>query len=255
MTNTRLLKNALLTSKNTINAGLRLPLVGRTIRRLKNNRIRVGPCTAITVGFTDVQVADLWWGFYEAYEIAYVQRFLPPAMDVVELGTSLGVVTSQIAMKLGMRRLITVEANQALIPIAARNVKRNAPDAHVRYLHGAIDYQSQGATVSFSLDASQWSRVGSTGTVIDVPRVSLSGILAQEHIGDYALVSDIEGAEAGILTSDADALIRCRLIVIELHDSASTSIEDLLQGFQNRGYMLIARSGFFRRGAVCVFSR
>ena len=38
-------------------------------------------------------------------------------------------------------------------------------------------------------------------------------------VGDFILVSDIEGAEAGMFDRDADALTRCRRMIVELHES------------------------------------
>src|SRR4051812_45383584 len=49
---------------------------------------------------SDATRASLFWGFHEAQEVRYVERFLPDDLDVVELGASLGVVTSHIARKL-----------------------------------------------------------------------------------------------------------------------------------------------------------
>lgn len=67
--------------------------------------------------FSDRVKAQMFWRVYESAECRFVQRYLVGAQYAIELGSSLGVVSSHVAsvMRDG-GRLICVEANPALIP-------------------------------------------------------------------------------------------------------------------------------------------
>ena len=83
----------------------------------------------------------LYWGLYESAEIRFVQRYVGDDVDVVELGSSLGVVSCQIASQLsGDTRLVCVEANEEMLPTLRRNIANNTSLRKVRCVHGAIDY-------------------------------------------------------------------------------------------------------------------
>jgi FkbM family methyltransferase len=232
--------------------------VGRVLGRAFGDRIPraglrfhvpsppVSPCTR----------AQIFWGIYESAEIRFARRFLGSDLDVIELGASLGVVSCELARILaGRRRLVSVEANPELLPIWEENLRCNAPGADVRLLHGAIDYGAAGSHTRLSLgqDTSA-SRLGDGPEGIEVPATTLSQILAQTGIREFALVCDIEGAEAGILLDDAPALAGCRRIVTELH---STRYRERAFHYSELALALEAL-GFSRRaehGPVYCFER
>jgi FkbM family methyltransferase len=200
--------------------------------------------------------AALFWGTYESAEIRYVRAHLQGDLDVVELGSSLGGVSSEIARRLQPgRRLVCVEANPELLAILGRNLQRNAPQVQVQLVHGAISYDGQ-PEVEFAIGESNLSsHVGSNARARRVPAVTLGGVLAQAGLGEFALVSDIEGAEAGLFELDAPAMARCRLLIIELHDvhhAGNHHTPDTLITLIERrtGMRLLARYG-----EVCTFVR
>src|SRR3954467_6594406 len=85
-------------------------------------------------------VALLRWGFYEKAEIEFIRRFLPPDLDIVELGASLGVVTLEIAARQeAAKRLVSVEANPHLIETIRTNVARNSHRTDVELINAAVD--------------------------------------------------------------------------------------------------------------------
>src|SRR4051794_25130001 len=99
--------------------GQLISLLGRNVVRSDSSSIRVAspfvkPSTK----------AALFWGFYESAERRFVTRYLRRDLDVVELGGSIGVVSSLIASRLeGHARLISVEANPGLIDVLSSNVR------------------------------------------------------------------------------------------------------------------------------------
>jgi hypothetical protein len=83
---------------------------------------------------------------------------------------------------------------------------------------------------------------------VQVSTTTISQILSENSVDEYCLVSDIEGAEAGIAFSDVQALVRCRQIIIELHETMyknrALSVDDLSQAFEDlHGFSLRARYG------------
>ena len=71
----------------------------------------------------------------------------------------------------------------------------------------------------------------------------------------FSLVSDIEGAEVGIVLDDSSALQRCVTLIIEVHDAfyrgSPVTAETTVQRLQAElGFRLIARCG-----RVCVLER
>lgn len=206
--------------------------------------------------------AALFWGLYESAEVRFVRDYLRKDLDVVELGSSLGVVTSQILLKLEPdRRVVCVEANPHLLETLRKNIAENGRGRETSVVHGAIaDVPKSGKSVNLSLGENNTvSRVsdgaGSNDTVL-VPGFTLSSILQKEGIeGDFALVSDIEGGEAGFIESDCDALGSCRQLIIELHE---THWHGEVVTVDRLRFVLEQVHGFrlrTNRGPVCVFEK
>lgn len=60
--------------------------------------------------------ASLFWGLYESAEVRFVKEHLRPDLDVIEAGSSIGVVSSHVAKRLRPgRKLICVEADHRLL--------------------------------------------------------------------------------------------------------------------------------------------
>src|SRR6185437_3344965 len=52
--------------------------------------------------------ASIFWGFYESAEIRLINKFLNPDLPVIELGGSLGIISSFILNKLNSNTSLTV---------------------------------------------------------------------------------------------------------------------------------------------------
>lgn len=178
------------------------------------------------------QAARLFFGFYERAEIFMTRKLLPPGMDVVELGGSLGANTCLIARK--SNRVVTVEADPKLAERLRDTVARNSL-TNVTVVGKAIAVGRE--SVRFETGATNLGgHLGDHG--IEVPATSLTALLEEHHFGDYALVSDCEGAEVEILLKEPGALDRCRVALIEMGglgfspDQIETMFLDL--GFERR---------------------
>jgi FkbM family methyltransferase len=199
--------------------------LGRLIARVYHDEIPNMGCV-IATGHPLVVPrikAKLFLRSYEPVEINFVKKYLHPDRDVIDLGSSLGVVASHIGRKLNAgQRVICVEANPHLLDVIHTNVARNAPHVQLAIVSGAVDYppdRREFVELVLGFDNLMAhiveDEVAPQG--IFVPAISLSEIVQHFGVGEYALVSDIEGSEAGLLEIDGAALIHCRQMIIELH--------------------------------------
>ena len=93
------------------------PAIGRLLAAFFHDRIRSAGFQFDTSSprIAASSKAALFWRLYESAEIRYVNRWLSPDLDVVELGSSIGVVSSHIRRRLKPdRRLICVECDGEL---------------------------------------------------------------------------------------------------------------------------------------------
>lgn len=163
-------------------------------------------------------------GSYEAKEARFIQAYLPPGSVVLELGASLGIVSSVI---LGRRpaRLVSYEAVPQLANIARQLVAHNHPNAPWELVPCAI--AEEGAlevAFAWSADHSQGGAVA-TGAGpervgnLRVPASSLADVIARHGLPDASwLVMDIEGMELGLARRQSAALRHFVGIIVECHD-------------------------------------
>jgi FkbM family methyltransferase len=237
------------------------PPVGRLVSRLFDDRVPFRGMRIDTslAAISPVTKAQIFWGLYEKAEIGFVRRYLRADLDVVELGSSIGVMASQVLrLQSPKRRLLCVEASSELRPAIERNT-RDARPGRVTIVSAALAYPDRpGATVAFQRGASNIEgRLGASGpgATITVPATTLARLLDEHQIGDYALISDIEGAEAALIEHETAALTRCQQIIIELHSTEwrgrPLTPDDLLSSLiQRHGFRLLDR-----HGPVCALVR
>ena len=194
---------------------------------------------------------------YESAERRFVGRYLLPDIPVVELGSALGGISSQIGRRLKSgQRLICVEANPHLMDLLGKNLKRNASHPKVSVIHGAIS--SHTGTVQLALSksvpASKLRGLGGGSDFSEVPSLRLSDVLVHEGIGDCQLAMDIEGAESCVFFEDSAALANCRRAIVELHETRhngrDVAVETLFDALTTLGFVQRDRCG-----AVLVMDR
>lgn len=200
---------------------------------------------------SDYARGQLLWGLYEGAECRMVRRHLRPRPWLVDLGASLGVLTSYAARMMGDVDVLFVEANPRLLPLAQRNLARNAPRARVHPVHGAVAYGTSATHVHFESTtehtAARLATDRSQPPAFSAPVVRLGDLLEGRGIDDFVLLMDIEGAEAGLLYEDPDSLNSCRQLIVELHQSRHGGREmtpqDLLGRLIHLGFRLVENYG------------
>jgi FkbM family methyltransferase len=229
----------------------------RIISFLLNQRI---PFHKITIDVSDKVISPLTKSllYYEAYEkneVAFVKKYLLENDDVIELGSSIGVIGSIISHIQTNGRYISVEADPGLINANRKNLSLNRNTDYV-LINKAIDYFNK--TVSFSSGkstlAGKLNRDVLNGSTINVETITLNEICETFNLNNYTLVSDIEGAEITILLDDKSALSKCKKMIIELHDTEyngkAYQIADMVGLITENNFDLLEQSG-----SVYVFQK
>jgi FkbM family methyltransferase len=193
--------------------------------------------------------AALWWGMYESAEYRFIKAFLLPNLPVIELGSSIGAISSAIAGQLDHgQRLICVEANPFMIPQLRTNLDRNASHLSAEIIHAAVCYEGEAVRFGISANNLTSSILGDPGAETStVPAITLRSLLAGLDRGPYQLVADIEGAEITFLMHDAESLRSCQVMVLELHrtelDGSAYTPADLQHLIASLGFRISAQYG------------
>lgn len=186
--------------------------------------------------------ALLFFRLYERAEIYMTRRFLPRDMDVVELGGSLGANTCLIARR--SRSLVSVEADPHLAANLRETVAANGL-GNVTVIAKALAPGREAVSFRSGHD----NLGGHIGVGGEVAATSLTAILNDHGIGEFALVSDCEGAEARIAIEEPEALVRCRIALVEMggKEHSPDEVEALYLGL---GFRRV-----YRHGACAAFVR
>jgi FkbM family methyltransferase len=223
---------------------LRSGLVGVT------GRVRVDGCTfRVDSPVISAQLKrDLCAGHYEAPEREALRRFLDPALPVVGLGGSLGVVSCLTNNGLQEpTRHVVVEANPDLLPLLEENRRRNGcrftivPRAlaygrdDVEFSCNRTNFTGSSATES-ALHPS--STTGDSLHVVLVKATTLERVLDDHAFERCTLICDIEGSEAALLRHE-NHVIRRRVdtLIVELHEwyFGSDGVEAMRQAIEALG--------------------
>lgn len=185
------------------------------------------------------------FGAYEYSERFLIKKWLPSNLDVVELGSSIGIVSRDILTHITYpHRLISVEALEPLARLAEMNVARLHPRTRWHILPRAVAYNSQEVLFNAARNhvAGRIVSSGSDGCshATAVRAVTLANLIDQFALGDYSLVMDIEGAEHAVLTHDKSAIDRCQCLISELHGSERDK-DMFCKTLTSLGMMLVER--------------
>ncbi len=195
---------------------------------------------------------------YEAKEARFIQAYLPPGAEVLELGASLGIVSSIIHLGRRPARLVSYEAVGPLAAVARQVVAHNHPAAPWELVHCAVaDEGVSEVAFDWSPEYTQGGSVArSEGSArLRVPAASLGAVIARHALPDTAwLVMDIEGMEWELARRQAAALRHFAGIVVECHDveDAGRTVPhvEVAGALVAAGFDLVAR-----RGQVSVLGR
>ncbi len=235
------------------------PLVGSVISSAYGNRI---PNMGVVIdtsspAFSPRVKAQLAFGIYEGAEIGFIRKYLRGYAKILELGSSLGVTASHVLdVAAAGAEVVCVEANPRLLPALRATVSAAATraGATARTIHGAVPDSPDGGSLALTLTLDRRSHLGSrTGEIpaqvqatrFRVPAVDLGSLVADWT--RYAVICDIEGAEAALILSAQPALTGASRVVIELHDTcyrgAAVSVAQLRIKLLDLGFRIVDEKG------------
>ena len=187
--------------------------------------------------------ASLYFKTYESAEVRFISKYLKNYEGtIVELGSSIGVVSSTLAKANPKASLFSFEADKRFIPIIENNFKINTISNAKCFneIIGASGYEfipgEDNTMGKISKTDSQSNKMS-----------SLSQLIKKYNFSEFVLVSDIEGAEYFVLNENDAVFNAIPLLIIELHpieiENTLISVEDLKTRIQALGYEILEQYG------------
>ncbi len=222
-----------------------LPLIGKIVSGLRKELNYFG--VKINSGnpfISDTNKAKIFWNIYESAEARLISKCMVDRYPVIELGSSLGIISTLIASKIH-QKLICVEANPILIPSIEYNLKKIHFEKYI-ILNGAISYAEEAVRFKEDPDNNLNGRITVDEGVI-IEKISLNDIVKKFNIDQFILVMDIEGSEIEILLNDRKILNKCHMIILEIHrvtyKHKTYTVEDIRNIIIISGFAMVERDG------------
>ena len=191
------------------------------------------------------QKSWMYFGVYEVYELNAVERFVRPNDAVIELGASIGVVSSLTNRRLAdPTRHLVLEANPRLIETLEHNRERTGSRFGIR--HAALGYGADKITFHVN-DSFLSGGVEREGDAVTVPTVSLGELIEDLGESPVVLVCDIEGAELDLVEHELDVICdRVDLIIMETHPrtAGSEPTDTMSAKLVEAGYSIVSDDHF-----------
>lgn len=187
--------------------------------------------------------ASLYFKTYESAEVRFISKYLKDYDGtIVELGSSIGVVSSTLAKANPNARLFSFEADKRFIPIIENNFKINN-------ITNATCYNEIIGASGYEFVPGEDNTMGKISKT-DVASNNMSSLLqliTKYNFTKFVLVSDIEGAEYFVLNEDDAIFNTIPLLIIELHpiiiENKLISVEDLKARIEFLGYQILEQYG------------
>ena len=202
-------------------------------------------------------------GSYELSERILVSNIIERGMNVIEMGSSIGILSGIISQKIGMNgKLISVEASTKKYKISKSWLSKYF--LNINFLNGYAfpcneipnnlivegfndSINSLGGEVKFSQKAKNQTKnekidIDASNNLANYDISSIEKLFLKKSAD--LLVSDVEGAESVILQKDNPFPETLKFIIIELHPKKYESpdiAEKIIQKILNSNYSLIKR--------------
>ncbi len=192
--------------------------------------------------------AQIFFGIYESAEYRFCKKYIKDGSNIIELGSSIGLISSFISKTKSPKNILAVEANPDLIPVIRSNFSLNDVNNHTicNKAIGRDKLQKLWFSKGTDNTTGSISEIESFGA-IEVTCTTLSELVDQAGFENYVLICDIEGAEVDILNETNDGLKLCKLLIIEIHTTErsgrSYSIENIVGLIENKDFEIMERYG------------
>ena len=187
--------------------------------------------------------ASLYFKTYESAEVRFISKYLKDYDGtIVELGASIGVVSSTLAKANPKAALYSFEADKRFIPIIENNFKINNI-SNANCFNEIIGASGYGFVPG---EDNTMGKISKTNSEIN-KMSSLPQLIKKYNLSEFVLVSDIEGAEYFILNEDVSVFNAISLLIIELHpieiENRLISVEYLKTRIETLGYEILEQYG------------
>lgn len=203
---------------------------------------------------SDRDAAKIFWGIWESAEIRFSKRFVS-TNTVIELGSSVGVTLGVLSNTRTSTKFICLEASSENFEKLSSLKKILSDSNEYILINKAIAYGAE--KVNFNFTTATGSKISHESSISDsetssyVDTITLSKVLTENEVNDeFTLITDIEGAEEDVFFKDDKALSKCVLIIAELENTSSHTVNDQILKLKNIGFNLTERYG-----SVVVMSR
>lgn len=225
------------------------PFLGKVVRKIYGSELRRRNLK-IDIASNEIRdkvVMMLFWNLYEKSEIILARKYITGKYPVVELGGSIGVVSSILGSQLGSQRLITVESDPNLTPLIEKNLQLNGVK-NFQVIHGAISNEQHVYFTPGKLNTGGNISHRQSPETLEVPSLSLGDLIRNNSLEEFTLVSDIKGAESSFILERPDDLKKCKDMIIELHrcrgqNGSFYKVSDLKEKIKNLGFDILEDQG------------
>jgi len=193
----------------------------------------------VPIKTSDSIKSAILFGIYEHPERYLISKFLPRDKDVLELGSSLGIVTRSILKLLAPgRRVVSLDANIDLKDFWDLNVSKYLKSSRQAILENCLIAYSNAAGFIYGPDSLS-GRASQSGPVKRVRNTSLQQVLKQFSFHDeFSLIIDIEGMEYMVLAQESDLVRRAAFVCVEMHGSEEETLA-FLKSMRQLGFFLL----------------
>lgn len=199
------------------------------------------------------EIAKLFWNIYESAEVRFIKKYLDKNKDIIELGSSLGAVSSVIGLiKNEDKYLYCFEANPNLIKLIEKNLEGNGISNFTIHNNAIGSINSE--KIIFEIGSSNLvSKISEDTNGVLVNTIDLSNFVIDKQLKSFNLICDMEGAESYLIFEQSDVLKSCSTLIIELHNTEYNntrfSYQELNESILELGYFNLIDN----YGAVYVY--
>lgn len=202
----------------------------------KPRRVRIhGVAVAVDPAWPPRLIEGLYRAHYENWEARVLEATLRPDDRYFEVGASIGVMMTAACAIVGDRNVTAVEADPALVEIAANTAAQNGFAPKIINAILGEDEQSRPFYVADDFwESSLAPTVGARQIVIPGRRF----LTELDRADATYLMVDIEGAEIELLSCVLPASVRA--VCLEMHPDlvGHRSVQELLQHLMAQGFVL-----------------
>jgi FkbM family methyltransferase len=195
-------------------------------------------------------------GKYEGGECLAVENVVGKGDRVLELGTGLGLVSTKAALADGVERVLTFEANPALIPVIRETHQLNGVTGRIEVINGVVTRGEAPETLTFYRRRDFWG-----SSLSPVPDGWVDQVDVVTHDFDQVLIDlkptvivcDIEGGELDLFAG-AD-LTGVKYVIMEIHPRVygAAGVKQIFDAMSAKGFGYSPKIS--RGGTVITFER